>query len=553
MKKRIYRNYFWLALTTILIVSFVFVFSYNRTIHTEKENSMREEAEFISAILERNTDKEIFRLAAQKTEFRITLIDEQGVVLYDNKVKDVSLMENHGQRPEILLAKESGEGSGSRISRTIQSETYYYAKKLSDGRYLRLSDEGVSIWDGFLRIFPLLLGIAALVTLITFLIAHLLTNDMIAGINGIDLDHPMQKNTFPELDTLQKRLDSQNRKIQNQLQNLKDQEYKFTTITENMNEGLIMLDEKRRIQYMNQSCRNLFDMSGRNFSGQDIDTFCDSKQMQEVVKAALLGNVHTATQDMNQKKLQYFGNPILEKNTIHGIIILVLDITERERTEKMRKEFSANVSHELKTPLTSISGFAELMENGMVSPEDIPVFSAKIHKEAARLLTLVNDIIKVSQLDDKEVYYEKENVNLLAFAEDICRRLESMAERKEVTVEVKGEPVVYLASRQLMNDLFYNLIENGIKYNRQGGKLWITVSEKKGHPCISVKDTGIGVPMKYQSRIFERFFRVDKSHSKQTGGTGLGLSIVKHVVEYYGGYIEIHSKLEEGTEIVVHL
>ena len=193
MKKRIYRNYFWLALTTILIVSFVFVFSYNRTIHTEKENSMREEAEFISTILERNTDKEIFRLAAQKTEFRITLIDEQGVVLYDNKVKDVSHMENHGQRPEILLAKESGEGSGSRISRTIQSETYYYAKKLSDGRYLRLSDEGVSIWDGFLRIFPLLLGIAALVTLITFLIAHLLTNDMIAGINGIDLDHPMQK------------------------------------------------------------------------------------------------------------------------------------------------------------------------------------------------------------------------------------------------------------------------------------------------------------------------------------------------------------------------
>ena len=226
---------------------------------------------------------------------------------------------------------------------------------------------------------------------------------------------------------------------------------------------------------------------------------------------------------------------------------------ELKEAEAVRREFSANVSHELKTPLTSISGFAELMENHLVAPEDVPEFAAKIHRESERLLTLVNDIIKVSQLDDKEVYYGKENIDLLSFAKEVCDRLEPMAQSRNVTVELSGDAVLYLASRQLMNDLFYNLIENGIKYNKPNGKLWVTVSEKKGHPCISVKDTGIGVPMKYQSRIFERFFRVDKSHSKQTGGTGLGLSIVKHVVEYYGGYIEIHSKMEEGTEIVVHL
>ena len=352
---------------------------------------------------------------------------------------------------------------------------------------------------------------------------------------------------------MQKRLGFQNRKIQTQMQNMKEQEYKLTAITENMNEGLIMLDADRKIQYMNQSCQDLFEVSGSKFIGQTISGFCDSIPMQEVVESALKGNVHTAMQELDHKKVQYFGNPILENQKIQGIIILVLDITERERTERMRKEFSANVSHELKTPLTSISGFAELMENHLVAPEDVPEFAAKIHRESERLLTLVNDIIKVSQLDDKEVYYGKENIDLLSFAKEVCDRLEPMAQSRNVTVELSGDAVLYLASRQLMNDLFYNLIENGIKYNKPNGKLWVTVSEKKGHPCISVKDTGIGVPMKYQSRIFERFFRVDKSHSKQTGGTGLGLSIVKHVVEYYGGYIEIHSKMEEGTEIVVHL
>ena len=391
------------------------------------------------------------------------------------------------------------------------------------------------------------------VIFITFLIAHFLTRNIVEAINGIDLENPMEQLVFPELGVLQKRLGFQNRKIQTQMQNMKEQEYKLTAITENMNEGLIMLDADRRIQYMNQSCQDLFEVSGSKFIGQTISGFCDSIPMQEVVESALKGNVHTAMQELDHKKVQYFGNPILENQKIQGIIILVLDITERERTERMRKEFSANVSHELKTPLTSISGFAELMENHLVAPEDVPEFAAKIHRESERLLTLVNDIIKVSQLDDKEVYYGKENIDLLSFAKEVCDRLEPMAQSRNVTVELSGDAVLYLASRQLMNDLFYNLIENGIKYNKPNGKLWVTVSEKKGHPCISVKDTGIGVPMKYQSRIFERFFRVDKSHSKQTGGTGLGLSIVKHVVEYYGGYIEIHSKMEEGTEIVVHL
>ena len=309
---------------------------------------------------------------------------------------------------------KNGEGSSSRISSTIQSETYYYARKLSDGRYLRLSSKGLSIWSGFVQVLPALTGIALFVIFITFLIAHFLTRNIVEAINGIDLENPMEQLVFPELGVLQKRLGFQNRKIQTQMQNMKEQEYKLTAITENMNEGLIMLDADRKIQYMNQSCQDLFEVSGSKFIGQTISGFCDSIPMQEVVESALKGNVHTAMQELDHKKVQYFGNPILENQKIQGIIILVLDITERERTERMRKEFSANVSHELKTPLTSISGFAELMENHLVAPEDVPEFAAKIHRESERYCIIFRKyrghgrvIPDQYESDDHSIYHDE--------------------------------------------------------------------------------------------------------------------------------------------------
>lgn len=554
MKDRIYRNFFWFALITIFVVSFVSVLFFNRAIHEQKETGMKEEADFMTALLEKEElSRESFEAAARNTKLRITLIDPDGTILFDNRVEDVSVMGNHSHRPEIEAAERFGEGRASRVSDTLRSETFYYAVRLQDGKILRLSSEGMSIWTCFVQLLPLLLAVAAAVFLIAFLTAHMLTNHIAGVINDIDLEEPLKVIQFPELATLQKRLDHQNRKVRVQLQDLREQERKFTAITQNMNEGLIMLDMDRNIVYLNQSCRNLFGVSGRKFEGQHISAFYSSEQLNEVIDTAFRGEGYTATQKLGEKKIQYFGNPVMQKKSVSGIIILVMDITERERTEKMRKEFSANVSHELKTPLTSISGYAELMENNMVRPEDVPEFASKIRKEASRLLTLVNDIIKVSQLDDQDIFYTKENVNLFELAEEIKQRLEPAAKQAEVTVSVKGEAVRCLASRQMMNDLLYNLIENGIKYNRKGGEVHVTVCEKKERPCICVRDTGIGVPMKYQSRIFERFFRVDKSHSKQTGGTGLGLSIVKHVVDYYGGYIEIHSTPGEGTEIITYL
>lgn len=256
---------------------------------------------------------------------------------------------------------------------------------------------------------------------------------------------------------------------------------------------------------------------------------------------------------MKEKQLQFFGNPVIENGSITGAVLFVLDITEKQKAERLRKEFSANVSHELKTPLTSISGYAELMQNGLVAAEDVPSFAGKIYEEAARLLTLVNDIIKISRLDEGDVHQSREQVDLYSVAEEVVSRLQSVAEKQQVTVRLEGDHVQLLAIRQLMYDMIYNLCENGIKYNVTGGSVLVRVEEEDGRPLVCVSDTGIGIPMEYQERIFERFYRIDKSHSKQTGGTGLGLSIVKHAVEYHGGYIDIHSTQEEGTTIKVHL
>lgn len=554
MKKRIYRNFFWVALITILVQSVLFVSFFSKTIHEQKQAGMKEAADFLVSLLEHpQTAAESFEYAASQTDLRITLIAEDGEVLFDNRVSEVSTMENHMNRPEIQMAQAYGEGSATRVSSTLQLETYYFTVKMADGSYLRLSSDGMSFLSCFTQLFPLLLGVGFAVILIALLTARRLTGQIAGVINEIDLEAPLREVKFSELELLQKRLDHQNRKVQRQLRDLKEQESKFQAITQNMNEGLIMLDANQRIIYMNRSCKNLFEIAGDRFEGKTILEFYDSSQMKEVVEAAFKGETHTATQKLKERKIQYFANPIMENQVVSGSIILVMDITERDQAERMRREFSANVSHELKTPLTSISGFAELMENHMVQAEDIPVFAGKIHKEASRLLSLVNDIIKVSRLDDNEVYFAKEQVDLLKLAEEIKVRLEPMANQQKVTVEISGEPLTYFAVRHMMNDLIYNLMENGIKYNQKGGSVLVKIEERKGYTCIAVKDTGIGIPMKYQNRIFERFFRVDKSHSKQTGGTGLGLSIVKHVVEHYGGYIEIHSTPGTGTEIITYL
>ena len=552
MKQRIYQNYFWVALTTILIVSFVFVFSYNQTIHDQKEEGMREEAEFISALLEKQGDADVgFQAAAGKTDFRITLIAENGMVLYDNKVKDVSGMENHAKRPEILKASKNGEGSSSRISSTIQSETYYYARKLSDGRYLRLSSEGLSIWSGFVQVLPALTGIALFVIFITFLIAHFLTRNIVEAINGIDLENPMEKVVFPELGVLQKRLGFQNRKIQTQMQNMKEQEYKLTAITENMNEGLIMLDADRKIQYMNQSCQDLFEVSGSKFIGQTISGFCDSIPMQEVVESALKGNVHTAMQELDHKKVQYFGNPILENQKIQGIIILVLDITERERTERMRKEFSANVSHELKTPLTSIIGYAELLRSQVLTPAEQMDAANYIFSEGKRLEALGLKLLDMLSLDQSKLQLVPAHpANLVA---GLLEHLKRLYAQKGIALQYRTEEGACFLEPDLFKTLLVNLMDNARKALDSGGNIYVWQEMLPDGCRVRVLDNGRGIPPEALAHLTEAFYRVDKSRSRAQGGAGLGLSLCNEIVQLHGGTMQFESRVGNGTVVTVEL
>lgn len=553
MKKRIYSNVLSLSILTIVLIVITFVYTLNQSLRTQIKKEIQSESEFIAAACDLVGDTESFlRKIGNDMELRITWISRDGTILYDNQAA-ADKMENHLSRPEIQEAIKKGTGTAIRDSKSLLLETYYYAAQLADGSFLRLACENKSVIQTFSKVFPLLLMIAAMILFFAVLIAHRLSKSIATVINEIDLKKPMENVPFHELLPLLGRLEHQNKRVKEQMANLLEQERKFNTITQNMNEGLILLDMDLRIIFMNNSCRRLFDTPGIDYTGKRIYQFNRSEAMQDTVKAALQGKSSSSELKMNEKQVQFFGNPVIEEERIMGVVLFVLDITEKQKGERHRKEFSANVSHELKTPLTSILGYAELMKNQMVRPDDIPVFSGKIYEEAARLLTLVNDIIKISRLDEKDIHQSKELVDLYGMAKETVQELRQVAEKQSVQISLEGNKVIIIAVPQMIRDLIYNLCENAIKYNVENGKVNVRVYEEDGHPVLCVSDTGIGIPMKYQERIFERFYRIDKSHSKQTGGTGLGLSIVKHVVEYQGGYIELHSDEKGGTTITVHL
>jgi len=536
-----------------VLIVITFVYTLNQSLSTQIKKEIQSESEFIAAACDLVGDTESFlRKIGNDMELRITWISRDGTILYDNQAA-ADKMENHLSRPEIQEAIKKGTGTAIRDSKSLLLETYYYAAQLADGSFLRLACENKSVIQTFSKVFPLLLMIAAMILFFAVLIAHRLSKSIVTVINEIDLKKPMENVPFHELLPLLGRLEHQNKRVKEQMANLLEQERKFNTITQNMNEGLILLDMDLRIIFMNNSCRRLFDTPGIDYTGKRIYQFNRSEAMQDTVKAALQGKSSSSELKMNEKQVQFFGNPVIEEERITGVVLFVLDITEKQIGERHRKEFSANVSHELKTPLTSILGYAELMKNQMVRPDDIPVFSGKIYEEAARLLTLVNDIIKISRLDEKDIHQSKELVDLYGMAKETVQELRQVAEKQNVQISLEGNKVIIIAVPQMIRDLIYNLCENAIKYNVENGKVNVRVYEEDGHPVLCVSDTGIGIPMKYQERIFERFYRIDKSHSKQTGGTGLGLSIVKHVVEYQGGYIELHSDEKGGTTITVQL
>ena len=482
-------------------------------------------------------------------ELRITWIDKNGKVLFDNKT-DASSMENHLEREEVRQAVENGYGKSSRYSETLTEKSLYSAKKLSDGSVLRLSVSQYSVLTLFLGMLRPVLIIALLAVVLALLLAYRLSKNIVTPLNKLNLDSPLSNKVYEELSPLLKRMDAQQRQLKHQSEELKRKREEFETATENMSEGLIILNEKGVILSINRAAAKMLGLS-EDSVGKDIFSEKTSVNLKEPTQIALSGKNKEEVFALRDGNCQLLANPVSTDGKVTGAALLVLDVTEKERAEQMRREFTANVSHELKTPLQTISGYAELLANGMVADKDKTAFSEKIYAEAQRMIRLIEDIIKLSNLDEGAVELTRETVDLYVTAENTVRSLLPAAKKANVTLSLNGENAEIYGIPQLLTAVVYNLCDNAIKYNKDEGTVFVSVKSNAENIVLSVRDTGIGIPKEQQERIFERFYRVDKSHSKEVGGTGLGLSIVKHAAKLHDAKITLESEVGKGTEITV--
>ena len=480
---------------------------------------------------------------------RITYIDQDGTVLFDNEA-DVSEMKNHSDRTEFQKAEKYGAGESSRYSDTLSEKTIYYALRLKDGTVLRVSgtqDSVLALVENL--IFPLC-GLLCLMLILSGIMASAISKRIVKPINELDLESPEENLIYEELSPLLSKIHRQNREIQNQLELAKQQQEEFALITENMQEGLIVIDKYTMILSANSSAWNLFHMD-RVCQGESVYCLDREEEFRHAIEQVLSGEHTELVLKLNGSDIQLIANPVIRDKKTEGAVVLLVNVTEKLERESLRREFSANVSHELKTPLTSISGCAEIMKNGLVKPEDMKRFSENIYQEAQRMITLIGDIIKLSQLDENRVELEKQAVDLYPIAQSVVSRLKERASQAKVTLEIRGEGQIIEGTSQILDEMIYNLCDNGIKYNKAGGHVNVTVGSRQGCPFVSVEDNGIGIPEEDQKRVFERFYRVDKSHSRQIGGTGLGLSIVKHGAIYHNAKVEMESTPGRGTSITI--
>ena len=487
--------------------------------------------------------------ALEGESYRLTWIAPSGEVLFDSQA-DESSMENHAQREEVRQALETGEGQSSRYSSTLLEKTIYYAKKLTDGSILRISisraTAGVLVM-GMLQ--PMLVVLAAALIL-ALVLAKRISARIVAPLNRLDLEKPLENDTYEELSPLLTRINQQRRQIDAQLRTLQQKKDEFAQITASMNEGLVLMNEKGTVLSINPAARALFHAEP-DCVGRDFLTVERSHEISCAIRRALEEGHAELRVERSGHEYQLDISRIESEGTVIGAVLLAFDVTEQAFAERNRREFTANVSHELKTPLQSIMGSAELIENGLVKQEDMPRFVGHIRTEAARLVTLIEDIIRLSQLDEGGEF-PFEPVDLKKLAEEASTSLASAAAEKQVTIRVHGDDRQITTVRRLASEIIYNLCDNAVKYNREGGSVDVTIDGTAHGAVVTVQDTGIGIPPEHQSRVFERFYRVDKSHSRQSGGTGLGLSIVKHAVQYLGGRIELESQPGKGTTMRVH-
>ncbi len=554
MRKRIFKTMSILTVISIFIVAIVStIMDYQNF-----ERRLRKDVENITGLLRKSVESggvSFLKEMDNKTDYRITYISPDGSVLYDSEVPtdEIDGMSNHMDRPEVIQAVNEGSGRSSRHSNTLSVKTYYYAERLDDGSILRIAMEENSEFSQMLELLPELIVIILLVLIFSFLISRQQTKKIVEPINRINFDDSSlnaDDSIYEELYPFIRKINKQKNVIEEQIRNIESSKSEIEAITQNMSEGLIIIDAGENVLSYNRSAKELLDINETTGRIHNFIAFNRNESIIRQIELALKGERSESTIHLHQRVYQVIASPVIIGTDITGAVIVIIDETEKELRDELRREFSANVSHELKTPLTSISGYAEIMESGIVKEEDMLNFAGIIHTEALRLIHLVEDIIKISRLDDNQVELEKEEVCLLDIVSENIRYLQELAQKQKICVTSSGCNAVVYGVRQILNEMVHNLIENAIKYNKENGTVSVSVEEgrKSGQRVIlTVSDTGIGIPQNDIERVFERFYRVDKSHSKAIGGTGLGLSIVKHGAIYHNAKIEIESEINKGT------
>lgn len=550
MIKRIFRS---MLLVSAIVLALGFAMTMGilyQYFNGELKQQMKKEADYLAAGVELQGIEYLNEISGEQG--RITLIDNDGEILYDSTA-DKAQMENHKDREEFTEAVEKGAGEAERVSKTLSEKTVYYAVRLSGGQVLRVSDTQYTVLaliSGLIQ--PLCYVILAMLVL-AGIFAFKLSKKIVGPINQLDLENPAENKAYDEIAPLLTKINSQQQEIRKRLSEAKRQQQEFSIITENMQEGLLVIDLHTVVLSWNSSALKILGAE-ENPERESIFALNRSEKFQRAVEAALSGRHGSAQLELNGRNCQVISNPVLRNGHVQGAVILVVDITEKMQREYLRREFTANVSHELKTPLTSISGFAEIIQDGYVKPEDVKRFAGNIFRESQRLITLVGDIIKISQMDEGSVPYAKEKTDIYQVVKEVFASLQGAADASGVQLYLEGAHLKYTTVRPVFTEIIYNLCDNGIKYNVQGGSVTVAIRPGEGRNIeVTVADTGVGIPKEEQQRVFERFYRVDKSHSKEIGGTGLGLSIVKHGAAYLGINLKLDSTPGQGTMVTLGL
>ena len=546
MRKKIFRSIFIVAFVVLLAsigIATSFIYSYfNRSQISRLKAELALVADTVNEV-----GIEYFE-NFNSTVFRFTVVDPKGNVLYDTQA-ETSVMENHALREEIEEALQTGTGSSARKSSTLTQKTFYEAVKLDSGDVLRISVSQMTVSALVVGMLPAILAILFIAALVAFFLSHGMAKKVTEPLRDLDLDNPTENDTYEELAPILTKIHKQHKQIKAQMDELRRKSQEFEQIISSMSEGIVLLDENVIVLSMNSSARKIFTTS-EDIIGSDFLLIDRSTKMSHAINDALSGKHKEYTDQKDGCDYQFTVNPIISDDKVLGVVILAFDISERAHAERNRQEFTANVTHELKTPLQSILGSAELLEYGLAKPDDAVKFARNIRQEATRLVSLIDDIIRLSQLDENHEP-ATETVELIDVAKEVADVLSDAAGKKDVDFTIAGTPEIICGVRRYIYEIIYNLCDNGIRYNKPGGTVNIRLGKEGGRTFVSVSDTGIGIAPEHRSRIFERFYRVDKSHSRETGGTGLGLSIVKHAVQYHGGKVTLDSEVGKGTTITI--